>query len=211
MWSWDITYLKSSIKGLFYYLYLIIDIYSRKIVGWRVERYESQDYSSALIADTALKEGVSKDLTLHSDNGSPMKGATMLATLQWLGVIPSFSRPSISNDNPFSESLFKTMKYVPAYPVNGFNTIEEAREWVERFTDWYNNIHLHSNIKYVTPKTKHEGKDKEVLSKRHKVYQDAFQFNPFRWINGKTRDWMPTAEVSINMNKHNCENHKKAA
>jgi len=107
VWSWDITYLKSSTKGLFYYLYLIIDIYSRKIVGWRVERYESQDYSSALIADTALKEGVSKDLILHSDNGSPMKGATMLATLQWLGVIPSFSRPSVSNDNPFSESLFK--------------------------------------------------------------------------------------------------------
>jgi hypothetical protein len=89
--------------------------------------------------------------------------------------------------------------------------IIEARKWVERFTDWYNNIHLHSNIKYVIPKTRHEGKDKEVLSKRHKVYQDAFQFNPLRWINGKTRNWIPDEVVSINLNKNNYENYKKAA
>ncbi len=154
VWSWDITYLKSYIQGLYFYLYMIIDIYTRKIVGWRVEDKEDQEYSSALIAETTLQEGVSDSLILHSDNGGPMKGSTMLATMEFLGVIPSFSRPKVSNDNPFSESLFKTMKYVPIYPTKGFKDIAAAREWVSKFVYWYNEIHLHSGLKYVTPAIK---------------------------------------------------------
>lgn len=112
LWSWDITYLATTIKGLFFYLYLIMDVFSRKIVGWEVYDLESADHAATVFRKTHLREGVTDDdLVLHSDNGSPMKGATMLATLQRLGVMPSFSRPSVSDDNPYSESLFKTMKY----------------------------------------------------------------------------------------------------
>jgi transposase InsO family protein len=140
------------------------------------------ELSSALIDKICKKEKISKNqLVLHSDNGGPMKGATMLATLQDLGVIPSFSRPSVSDDNPFSESLFKTMKYCPEFPAGGFKSLAEAIEWVKRFVDWYNNDHLHSGIKFVTPSQRHEGLDKEILKNREKVYIDAKLMNPVRW------------------------------
>ena len=117
VWSWDITYLRSSVRGTFYYLYLVVDIWSRMIVGWAVHEEESAELASALIVEACLRHGVdSEKLTLHSDNGGPMKGATMLATLQWLGIVPSFSRPSVSDDNAYSEALFKTLKYRPEYP-----------------------------------------------------------------------------------------------
>jgi transposase InsO family protein len=128
LWSWDITYLSTTVKGIFFYLYLIMDIFSRKIVGWEVYETESTDYASRIFHKAYLREGIAgNDLVLHSDNGSPMKGSTMLATLQRLGVIPSFSRPSVSDDNPYSEALFKTLKYHPAFPGNPFNNLDEAR------------------------------------------------------------------------------------
>jgi len=131
---------------------MITDIYSRKIVGWEVHDRQSDVLSSSLVKRACLSEGVSgKDIVLHSDNGSPMKGATMLVTLQNLGVIPSFSRPSVSNDNPYSKSLFKTLKYSPIYPSKPFDTIEIAREWVLTFVRWYNSHHHHSGIKFVIP------------------------------------------------------------
>ena len=116
---------------------------------------------------------------LHSDNGSPMKGATMLATLQEIGIAPSFSRPSVSNDNPYSESLFKTLKYSAGYP-RSFNSIEEARKWVSNFVYWYNNEHRHSGIKFVTQMQRHNSEDEVLLEKRRKTYKQAQQKNPKR-------------------------------
>lgn len=198
IWSWDITYLKTSIQGQYFYLYLFMDIFSRMIVGWEVYEKESMDYSSKLFVNICEKETINKDqLTLHSDNGGAMKGATMLATLQKLGVMPSFSRPGVSDDNPFSESLFKTMKYCPKFPSEGFESIEAARAWVKEFVEWYNNMHLHSGIKFVTPSQRHLGQDKEILIKRKKVYEEAKQKNPNRW-SGSTRNWNFVDEVFLN-------------
>ena len=128
LYSWDITYLPALIRGQFFYLYLFVDIFSRKIVGWQVYEEENSALAGELFRDLCHREGIqSKQLILHSDNGSPMKGSTMLATLQQLGVMPSFSRPSVSNDNPYSESLFKTLKYRPKYPLKPFAGVTEAR------------------------------------------------------------------------------------
>lgn len=140
-------------------------------------------------------------MVLHSDNGGPMKGATMLATLQRLGVAPSFSRPKVSNDNPFSESLFKTLKYCPGFPERGFASLEDARSWVERFVNWYNNVHLHSGINFVTPASKHSGIDEEILKKRHLTYQRAKSKNPNRWSR-ETRNWSVVEKVELNPRKN---------
>ena len=141
VWSWDISYLPTPVRGLFYYLYLVVDLYSRKVVGWQVHDRESGEAASALVTEACLVEGVCRDqLVLHADNGSPMKGETLLVTLQALGVMPSFSRPSVSDDNPFSEALFRTVKYRPWYPERPFASLAEARAWVERFVAWYNPV-----------------------------------------------------------------------
>jgi len=198
VWSWDITYLKSSILGKFFYLYLIMDIWSRKIVGWNVHETEDSDLASALISAACLDHCVDPDgLTLHSDNGGPMKGATMLATLQVLGIMPSFSRPSVSNDNPFSESLFRTTKYRPWYPSRPFMSLEEAKAWVTRFVAWYNEEHLHSGITFVTPGQRHRGEDLALLEKRHLLSLKAREAHPKRW-SGKTRNWSPVLSVTLN-------------
>lgn len=208
VWSWDITYLASTIVGLFFRLYLIMDIYSRKIVGWEIHENETSEHASALIRKACLSEGViQRDLVLHSDNGSPMKGATMLATLQKLGIIPSFSRPAVSNDNPYSESLFGTMKYTPAYPEKPFADLKEAREWVYRFVQWYNEEHLHSGICFVTPAQRHRGEDAEILTKRKQVYEAAKSRNPARWT-GETRNWLPVDEVWLNPDKPDTDEKK---
>jgi transposase InsO family protein len=201
VWSWDITYLKSPIRGQYFFLYMIMDIFSRMVVGAEVYLVESADYASALIADAAKRHAIEQDqLVLHSDNGGPMKGATMLATLQRLGVVPSFSRPKVSDDNPFSESLFKTLKYRPSYPDGAFKDLNEARAWVERFITWYNLEHRHSEIGYVTPASKHEGQDVGILSARNQVYAEAKAKNPSRWSK-QTRNWSPITEVYLNPTK----------
>jgi transposase InsO family protein len=201
VWSWDITYLLSSVRGKYFYLYLIMDVYSRYIVGWSVEECESMEYSSGLIARACKAQNIAADsLTLHADNGGPMKGATMLSTLQRLKVVPSFSRPSVSDDNPFSESLFKTLKYCPIFPEKPFENVETARAWVAKFVAWYNTEHLHSGIKFVTPQSRHHGKDQAILKKRHAVYEAAKAANPLRW-SGKTRDWSAIQIVSLNPGK----------
>ncbi len=198
VWSWDITFLASSLRGAFYRLYLVLDVFSRKIVGGEVHDNESADHASVLIRKACLGEGIGEDaLVLHADNGGPMKGATMLATLQRLGVVPSFSRPSVSNDNPYSESLFRTLKYVPAYPTKPFESIEAARTWVHGFAQWYNNEHRHSAIRYVTPNQRHRGADRMLLKQREAVYETARRRNPQRW-SGKTRNWNPVTEVWLN-------------
>ncbi|VAW51319.1 Mobile element protein [hydrothermal vent metagenome] len=152
LYCWDITYLPTQVLGLFFYLYLVMDIYSRKIVGWQIYERESSALAADLMTDICQRESVKPNqVILHSDNGSPMKGATMQATLQALGVVPSFSRLSVSNDNPYSESLFRTLKYRPEYPENAFGDLSAARIWVKGFVGWYNDEHLHSSIKFITP------------------------------------------------------------
>ncbi len=201
LWSWDITYLPSTIKGLFFYLYMIMDVYSRKIVGWEVHDSESADHASRLIRKTCLREGIAGNpLVLHSDNGSPMKGATMLATLQKLGVIPSFSRPSVSNDNAYSEALFKTLKYNPSYPDRPFDSIKQAQQWVLSFYHWYNEIHRHSSLKFVTPGQRHRGEDVELLEKRSALYNAAKDNRPERWSRA-TRNWQHEQVVYLNPTK----------
>ena len=197
IWSWDITYLKTMVRGQFYYVYLMMDIWSRKIVGFDVQEEESMDHSSALMERLCEAEGINKnELVLHSDNGGPMKGATMLATLEKLGVAASFSRPRVSNDNPYSESLFKTLKYCPKYP-DRFSSIAEARQWMIVFMDWYNN-HQHSGIKFVTPNERDQGLDINILKNRKEVYGLAKEMNPERWSNRKIRNWDREEKVYLN-------------
>lgn len=198
VWSWDITYLRSCVRGEYYYLYLVLDVWSRMIVGYRVEEVESMDTSSALIAEICRDFGIEQGtLVLHSDNGSPMKGATMLATLEALGVAASFSRPSVSNDNPYSESLFGTMKYRPEYPQKPFASLRDACAWVDAFVIWYNHVHLHSAIGFVTPNDRHEGRDKQILGNRESVYLKARSDHPERW-SGSTRDWSRNTIAELN-------------
>jgi transposase InsO family protein len=201
LWSWDITYLATTVKGLFFYLYLIMDVFSRKIVGWEVHDTESADHASKIFRKTYLREGIAgDDLVLHSDNGSPMKGATMLATLQRLGVMPSFSRPSVSDDNPYSESLFKTLKYHPSFPNKPFDSLEEARDWVAGFQQWYNEVHRHSALKFVTPGQRHRGEDSAILNQRHSLYENAKARSPERW-SGQSRNWSSVEVVYLNPGK----------
>ena len=198
IYSWDITYLKSQITGKFYYLYMFMDIYSRKIVGYRVHECESMEFSAALLEEICFRERILvNQLVVHADNGGAMKGATMLATMQKLGVMPSFSRPRVSDDNPYSESLFKTLKYCPKYPSRPFDSLDTANGWVGEFVDWYNNKHLHSGIKFVTPASRHAGKDEEILKQRKEVYQKAMMKNPNRW-SGEIRNWNKIEEVFLN-------------
>lgn len=205
VYSWDITYLLSTLRGQYFYLYLFLDIFSRKIVGWRVHDREAADFSSILLTEICQREGVDKNqLTVHADNGGPMRGATMLVTMQRLGIMPSFSRPSVSDDNPYSESLFKTMKFCPLFPTKPFDSIEAAAAWVELFVDWYNNEHLHSAIGFVTPNSRHCGDDIAVLEKRITVYENAKNKNPSRWAK-KTRNWDRIATVKLNFLKEETE------
>jgi putative transposase len=190
VWSWDITYLRSSVKGRYFYLYLVMDIYSRKILSWRVEKAQLCSRAAGLIEETCASEGVKQDeLFIHSDNGGPMRGSTMLATLQRLGVIPSFSRPHVSNDNAFSEALFKTLKYSALYPGKPFENLEAARNWVDRFVAWYNHEHRHSQIAYVTPQARYLGKDTLILEKRAATYLEARKTHPERWGGHAIRKW----------------------
>lgn len=200
VWTWDISYLPGPIKGLFFYLYLIIDIFSRDIVGWEVWEEESAENASHLIRRAVISQGImSKDepLVLHSDNGSPMKGSTMLETLYQLGITPSRSRPRVSNDNPYSESLFRTCKYTPSFPSKGFESLHASRVWVREFVKWYRNEHHHSGIKFLTPHQRHSGEGEKVLNARQQVYEEARARHPERW-SGEIRDWSLPDEVWLN-------------
>jgi transposase InsO family protein len=211
VWSWDITYLPLQIRGLFLYLYMVLDVYSRKIVAWHVHDRESAELGADLVTEACFREGIKRgQIVLHSDNGGPMKGATMLAKLQDLGVIPSFSRPSVSDDNPYSEALFRTLKYRPHYPERRFADLNDARHWVEKFVRWYNHDHLHSGIRFVTPADRHDGKDRQILAGRDRVYQEARRRHPERW-SAKTRNWSAVEKVFLNKTKHHIEKARKAA
>ena len=210
LFSWDITYLPTLVVGSFFYLYLFLDIFSRKIVGWQVYDCESSELAGEVMRDICMRENIAPNqVVLHSDNGSPMKGATMLATLQDLGVVPTFSRPSVSNDNPFSEALFKTLKYRPEYPVRAFESLLAARQWVGQFVRWYNQEHRHSAIRFVTPHERHEGLEDGLLQRRDDVYEAAKAANPQRW-SGPTRNWQPVRVVHLNPDQSSAEKtHRK--
>lgn len=200
VWCWDMTYLPTQVQGHWFFLYLILDLYSRKIVGWEIHVADDADHAVGLLKRTALAEGVhamTKKPVLHGDNGSTLKATTVLAMLHWLGVKPSYSRPRVSDDNAFVESLFKTAKYRPEYPARGFATLEDARAWGCAFVRWYNFEHRHSGIRYVTPAQRHTQEDRAILAARHQTYLQARKRNPARWSRG-TRDWTPVGAVTLN-------------
>jgi len=198
LYSWDITYLPTTVRGQYFYLYLFMDVFSRMIVGWQVYAEESSAQASEVLKDLCAREAIQPNqVILHSDNGGPMKGATMLATLQALGVMPSLSRPGVSDDNPYSESLFKTLKYRPAYPLEAFDTLFAARTWVAGLVRWYNHEHRHSAIRFVTPAQRHANLDQDILDRRAALYETARQRNPLRW-KGHTRNWTRIHAVHLN-------------
>lgn len=199
VWSWDITYLRSPVMGMFFYLYLFVDVWSRKIVAFEVHEVESTELASEMLEEALIREGLTDvEVVLHADNGTPMKGATLKATMERLGVIPSYSRPHVSDDNPFSESLFRTLKYRPDYPSRPFRSLEEARTWTEGFVDWYHHAHLHSAIGFVSPLDRHEGRAETILERRREVYEKARRQHPERWSTGKTRAWQAPEDVWLN-------------
>lgn len=206
VWSWDISYMPTAVIGQHYYLYMIEDIYSRKVVGWEVHYNETGEQAAALLERSVWAEKcLKKDLVLHSDNGAPMKSLTMRAKMYDLGVVTSRSRPRVSNDNPYSESLFRTVKYHPRWPSEGFKSLDKARKWVKEFVYWYNNEHRHSRIKFVTPSQRHDGLDVEILAKRKVLYQTKRNEHPQRWSK-EERNWQPIGAVELNP-----EQHKEAA
>ena len=210
VWCWDITWLPGPARGLFYYLYLIMDLYSRKIVAWEIHETEASDLAAGLVRRACLSEGIAaQPLVLHSDNGSPMKGASMLETLRRLGVTASFSRPRVSNDNAYAESLFRTCKYRPDYPVNGFATIEGARDWVLSFSRWYNTEHKHSGLKFTTPEQRHTGEATAILEHRQQVYREARSRHPNRW-SGDIRNWELPEKIWLNPEKEQPELNQAA-
>jgi len=200
VWCWDMTYLPANVMGRWFHLYLILDLYSRKIVGAEVHDSDDSDHAVHLVRRTALAESIAtmdSKPVLHGDNGSTLKATTVLAMLQWLGVKPSYSRPRVSDDNAYAESLFRTAKYRPEFPAKGFASLDEARAWAAEFVRWYNVDHRHSGIRYVSPAQRHDGQDQAILAARHALYLQAKQRNPARW-SGNTRDWSHIGVVTLN-------------
>ena len=200
VWCWDMTYLPADVIGRWFYLYLILDVYSRKIVGWEVHDTDDADHAAYLARRTALAEGIAALKTkpvLHGDNGATLKATTVLAMLNWLGVKPSYSRPRVSDDNAYAEALFRTAKYRPEFPTKGFLSLDDARNWAAAFVHWYNFEHRHSGIRYVSPAARHAGQDKDILAARHDLYLQARNRNPSRW-SGPTRDWSHIPAVALN-------------
>jgi len=184
VWSWDITKLKGPSKGVYFYLYVLMDIFSRLVVGWMLADRENANLAGVLIAESCTRHGVRPDtLMLHSDRGAPMTAKCTAQLLSDLGVTRSLSRPHVSDDNPFSEAQFKTLKYAPAFP-NRFGGYEHARSHCREFFPWYNGEHRHSGIAMLTPRNVHEGRADEVLAKRNAALDAAFAVHPERFPRG---------------------------
>jgi len=203
LWSWDMTYLPGQVTGRWFYLYLILDVFSRKIVGFEVHQEDSAEHAAQLVKRTALREQIHLAQTkpiLHGDNGATVKSTTVVAMLHWLGIKPSYSRPRVSDDNAYAESVFRTAKYRPEFPAKGFAELQQARQWAADFVHWYNHVHRHSAIRYVTPAQRHSGVDRDILAARHELYVQARQANPQRWQR-TTRNWSFIPEVKLNPDK----------
>jgi transposase InsO family protein len=200
VWCWDVTFLKTRVQGHWFYLYLILDLYSRKIVGFEVHETDQAEHAAHLVRRTALAEGIHAQAArpvLHGDNGPSVKATTVAAMLNWLGIAPSHSRPRVSDDNAYAEALFRTAKYRPEFPSTGFADLAEARQWAGAFVHWYNHEHRHSSIRYVTPAQRHAAEDRPLLAARHALYQQARACHPRRW-SGWTRNWAPVGAVALN-------------
>ena len=212
MFCWDITYLPSTVRGQFFYWYMLEDLYSRKIVGDEVYEQESGELAADLLQRTLLRENcLHSGIVLHSDNGAPMKSQTLRAKAYELGVTTSYSRPRVSNDNPFAESLFRTCKYRPEWPSNGFKSLEDARAWVLKFTRWYNYEHKHSQLNFVTPHQRHTGQDKAILAERKTVMEAAKAANPNRWGKRNVRNCDPVGPTTLNPEKKPAKQEEKQA
>src|SRR5918997_2564043 len=187
LWSWDITKLKGPTTWSYYYLYVILDVYSRSVVGWMIAERETAELAEAFIAETCAKEGIAPDeLTLHADRGSAMTSKCVAHLLADLGVTKTHSRPQVSDDNPFSEAQFKTVKYHPSTPER-FGSVADARAWARELFQWYNYAHHHTGIALLTPVTVHRGQAPEVLAARHEVLRAAYQNHPERFVRGQPR------------------------
>ena len=198
LWSWDITKLRGPAKWTYYYLYTILDVFSRYVVGWLIAERESARLAEHLIGETCAKQGIEPDqLTLHADRGSAMISKTVALLLADLGVTKTHSRPHVSNDNPYSESQFKTMKYRPGYP-DRFGSIQDARAWARLFFHWYNHQHYHSGLALLTPATVHYGQAQAVLERRQETLQAAYALHPERFVRGVPRPPSLPTEVWIN-------------
>lgn len=197
--AWDITLMPGPVKGQFYYLYMVMDVWSRRILGVEVHERECSELASTFFDRVCRDEGISKEnaAILHSDNGAPMRSFTLAAKMTELGVSLSFSRPRVSNDNAYAESWFRTMKYHQSYPLRRFRDLLSVKAWVDGFVGWYNAEHRHSGIKYVTPNQRHYGQAEAICAIRQQTYEEARQKNPQRWSR-QTRDWSQPTIVSIN-------------
>ncbi len=201
VWSWDITKLKGPVKWSYFHLYVIMDIFSRYVVGWMVAHRESAILAKQLIDETCQKQGIQKQqLTLHADRGSSMKSKPVAFLLADLGVTKTHSRPQTSNDNPYSEAQFKTLKYRPDFPSR-FGSIVDARSFCRDFFPWYNTEHKHSGIALLTPESLHHNQEKEILDKRNATMQLAFKSNPTRFKNKAPKLWAAPVAVWINKPK----------
>jgi putative transposase len=198
VWSWDITKLKTVTKSVCFQLYVMLDLFSRFVVGWLLAGHESAGLAARLVDETCAKQGVLEgELTIHADRGPAMRSKTLAEKLDELGIARSHSRPRVSNDNPFSESQFRTLKYWPGFP-DRFGSIVHAREICRAFFAWYNHRHHHSGLRFLTPAVVHHGHAEQVLAARHRVQLAAFREHPERFVNGPPRLPMPPAAVWIN-------------
>jgi len=198
LWSWDITKLKGPHTWSYFHLYVVMDVYSRKVVGWLVAAYESATLAVELIRQCCQREGINRDqLTVHADRGPSMRSKPVAYLLADLGVTKTHSRPYTSTDNPYSESHFKTLKYQPDFPER-FGSIEDARTFLARFFDWYNNEHRHSGIGLVTPVQRHTGQDKVVYGERQQVLAAFYQQHPERFVRGVPKPPELPGDVWIN-------------
>jgi transposase InsO family protein len=209
VWSWDISYLLTLSRGVYLYLYLILDIWDRSVVGWAIHAVESGELAAVLLRETCIRQSVEPGaLTVHQDNGGPMISGEFLGALSYWGE-PSYSRPGVCDDNPFSESLFRTLKYRPGYPER-FETIDDAKDWIRKFTDWYNTAHRHSGIGFVTPQQRRSGADIAILETRRATYQAARAAHPSRW-SGDIRKWNRPESVTLNPRRAKKDRHQEAA
>jgi putative transposase len=209
VWCWDMTYLPTKAAGRWFHLYLILDLYSRKIVGWEVHNTDHADHALRLVHRTALAENIASRDTgpvLHGDNGATFKATTVLEMLHWLGIKPSYSRPRVSDDNAYAEALFRTAKYRPEFPTQGFVKLDDARTWAARFVSWYNLEHRHSGIRYVSPAQRHAGEDRAILAARHALYEQARARHPARW-SAHTRNWRYIDVVTLNPERDSVVHH----
>jgi len=196
VFTWDISYLLSRVRGVYFYLYLILDIWDRSIVGWAVHEKEAGDLAGELLNETCIRHGVNPgDLICHQDNGGPMISFEFLAKLSQWGQA-SYSRPGVSDDNPFSESQFRTLKYRPDFP-DRFETREDAIAWIDSYVQWYNTEHRHSGIGFVTPIERRCGADIAILETRRETYAKARRAHPERW-SGDIRKWDRPETVTLN-------------